>query len=95
MYCYYDHSNNFSDKQSHNLQNELMEKCTVDTQVHHIVYVVCVRSNNQWNKDNKPNEISWLDHIISNDEVCGLTTKLVWIEYVLDYIIDTFANIQF
>ena len=72
-----------------------MEKYIFYTQVHHIVYVVCVRSNNQWNTDNKLNELSWLWHIISNDRVCGLTLRLRWIEDALDFIIDKFANIQF
>ena len=72
-----------------------MEKCTVDTQVHHIVCVACVRYSIQWKTDNKTNELSWLEHIISNDDVRGLNPQLGYIEGALDYIIDTFANIQY
>ena len=72
-----------------------MEKCTVDTQVHHIVYVACVRSNNQWKTDNNPNNLSWLENIIINDDVRSLTPQLGWMEDALDCIIDTFANIKF
>ena len=70
-----------------------MKKCTVDTQVHHIVYVTHVGYNNQFKTNNKHNEFSWLDHIISNDKNCGLTPRLGWIEDVLDCIIDIFGNI--
>ena len=72
-----------------------MEKCTVDTQVHNIVYVACVRSNNKWKTDNKYNELSWLEHIIINDDIRSLTPQLGWMEDALDCIIDTFANIKF
>ena len=72
-----------------------MVKCIVDTQLHHIVYVACVGSNNQWKIDNAPNYQIWLNHIISNDEISGTTLLLGWIEDALDCIIDTFANIQF
>ena len=72
-----------------------MVKCIVDTQLHHIVYVVCVGSNNHYKTDYAPNYISWLDHIISNDEVCGLTPRLGWIENLVDCNIDTFAKTQF
>ena len=77
------------------MQTDIMDKCTVDTQVHHILLVACVGSNNKWKIDNKPNEISWLDHIIGNDEVHGLTPQLGLIEDALYCIIDTFANIQY
>ena len=72
-----------------------MEIFIVGTQVHHKVYVPCVVYNNQPNTYNAPNYLSWLDHIISSDEVHGLTLWLCWIEYALDYIIYPFANIQF
>ena len=72
-----------------------MEKCTVDRKVHNIVYVACVRSNNKWKTENKYNEISWLEHIIINDDIRSLTTQLGWMEVAMDYIIDTFANIKF
>ena len=73
----------------------MMEKCTVDRQVHNIVYVECVSSNNKWKTDNKPNELKWLEHIIINDDIRSLTQQLGWMEDALDCIIDTFANIQF
>ena len=73
----------------------MMEKCTVDRQVHHIVYVACVRSNNKRKTNNKPNELRWLEHIIINDDIRSLTPQLGWMEDALDCIIDTFANIQF
>ena len=72
-----------------------MEKCTVDTQVHYIVYVECVISNNKWKTDNKYNELSLLEQIIINDDIRSLTPQLVWMEDALDCIIDTFANIKF
>ena len=72
-----------------------MEKFIVDTQVYQIVYVACVGSNNQWKTDNAPNYFIWLDHIITNDEVRGLTPRLGWMEDPLYCIIDTFANIHF
>ena len=72
-----------------------MVKCIVDTQVHHILYVACVGSNNHLNIDYSPNWISWLDHIIINDEVHCLTPRLGWIEHALYWIVDTFANTQF
>ena len=77
------------------MPTELMEKYIFDTHVHHIVYVAYVRSKNQCKTDNAPNQLSQLDHINTNDEVRSLTTRLGWIEDTLDYIIDTFANIQF
>ena len=70
-----------------------MEKYTDDTQVHDIVYVASFRYNNQCKTDNNPNELSWLEQISSNDDVCSLNPQLVWIEDVLDCIIDTFGNI--
>ena len=72
-----------------------MKKWIDDTQVYYIVYVECVISNNKWKTDNKYNELSWLEHIIINDEVCILTTQLGWMEDALDCIIDKFANIKF
>ena len=80
------------DQQSRAMKTELMDKCTIDTQVHHILFVAYVGSNNQWKTDNNPNELSWLYHIISNDAVCGLTPQLRWIEDALNSIIDTFGN---
>ena len=50
-------------------------KCIVDTQVHHIVYVACVGSNNHWKTFYAPNYLSRLDHIVGNDEVSGLTQR--------------------
>ena len=72
-----------------------MEKWTVDRQVHNIVDVACVRSNNKWKTDNKYNELSWLEHIIINDDIRSLTPQLGLMEDALDCIIDTFANINF
>ena len=69
-----------------------MEKCFVDTQVHHKVYLASVGSNNKWKTDNKPNDVSWLEHININDKVHGLTLLLVWIEDALDCIINKFGN---
>ena len=61
------------DSWSRALQTEIMVKFIVDTQVHHIVYVACVGSHNHWKKDCAPNYLSWLIHMIINDEVRGLT----------------------
>ena len=58
------------------MRTDIMEKCIVDTQVHQIVYVACDGYNNQWKTENAPNYLSWLDHIITKDEVCGLTSRL-------------------
>ena len=59
------------------------------------MYVTYIGPNNQWKKDNNSNEISSLEHVNIDDEVCGLTLRLGWIYDVLDCIIDTFGNIQF
>ena len=59
------------------------------------MYVTHVGYNNQWKTDNNLNELSWLEHIINNDKIHGLTPQLVWIEDVLDCIIDTLGNIIF
>ena len=63
--------------------------------MHNIVYVACVGYNNNWKTYHAPNYLSWLEHIISNDEVRCLTLGLGLIEDAVDCIIDTFSNIQF
>ena len=63
---------------SYDVSTELIDKFIVDTQVHQIMYVGCVGSNNQWMIDNGLNYLSLFDHIIINDNVHGLTAQLGW-----------------
>ena len=62
---------------------KLIDKCIVDTEVHHIVYVTCVGYYNQNKTENAPILLICLEHIISNDEIHGPTLRLFWIEDAL------------
>ena len=58
------------------------------------MYVACVGYHNQWKIDNASDDLSWVEHIISNGEFRYLTPRLGWIEYALNCIIYTFTNKQ-
>ena len=53
-------------------ETKRMDNFIVGAQIHHIVYVACVGCNNQWKTYNAPNYLSWLEHIMSNDEIRGM-----------------------